>query len=149
MAKRAYQMKLVVLVDDGDRQTLIDTARQIYRESGGVPTREADGIDVSPEETSDTIWQTCYPGLGEFLFSDEVIDDAGNVLPEAEGRVREAVECERKRLWGNQPTDQPATELGGQLAVQTGTSAVVADHYVRLPAKRILKSNLGAEGKPN
>jgi hypothetical protein len=101
------------------------------------------------EETADIIWETCYPELREAIFGDDVVDDAGNVLPAAQERLREAVEHERKRLWDNQPTDQSATELGKRLAKQLGTSAVVADQYIKREARRILKSKLGEEGKAN
>jgi len=101
------------------------------------------------EETDALIWQTCYPVLQDVFASDEATDDSGEVRAEAIHRVRDAVEQERKRLWDNQPTDEPATEMGKDIAKQMGTSAIVADHYVKIRARRILKSKLGETGKPN
>ena len=74
---------------------------------------------------------------------------AGEFKPGGKKRVRKAVEHERTRLWENQPVDEPATERGRQLAGHMETSAVVADHYVELAAKRILESDDGEDGKPN
>jgi hypothetical protein len=67
----------------------------------------------------------------------------------AKKRVRNAVEHERTRLMENRPADEPATERGKQIARHMGTSAVVADYYVELAAKRILESDNGEDGKPN
>jgi hypothetical protein len=101
------------------------------------------------EETSNFIWDTCYPELSEVLFSDTVTDDGGNLRPGGRERVAEAVQHERKRLWENQPTDTPKTELGKRIARKMRTSATVADHYVEETAKRILESDEGEDGKPN
>ncbi len=101
------------------------------------------------EETEDAVWNTCYRSLREVLASDDVTDDGGNLRPKARDRLLAAVEHERKRLWDSQPTDQASTELGREIASQLGTSAVVADHYVKIRADRILKSRMGEKGKPN
>lgn len=112
----------------------------------------ADGeIDLHAfgEETEAVIWDTCYPALQELFLRDDVTDDAGHIRPEARGLVQAAVEHERKRLWDSQPDDEASTEMGKRIAEQMGTSAVVADHYVKVRAQRILKSKMGEKGKPN
>ena len=101
------------------------------------------------EETSDVIWDLCYPRLRDVLRSDDVTDLGGNFKPGGRDRVLQAVKHERTRLWESQPKDEPATELGKRLARRLGTSAVVADHYVEETAKRILASSQGEDGKPN
>jgi hypothetical protein len=101
------------------------------------------------EETREVVWNTCYPKLRELLDNDKVTDISGEVRPGAKKRVRKAIEHERTRLWENQPVDEPATERGKQIARYMGTSAVVADYYVDLAAKRILESDDGDGGKPN
>jgi hypothetical protein len=101
------------------------------------------------EETREAVWDTCYPALRDLLASEAVTDMAGEFKPGGKERVRQAVEHERTRLWENQPVDEPATERGRQIAKHMGTSAVVADHYVELAAKRILESDDGEDGKPN
>lgn len=101
------------------------------------------------EEIRDFIWETCYPELSEVLFSDKVTDDSGDLKPGGRELVAEAVQHERKRLWDNQPTDTPKTELGKRIARQLRTSAIVADHYAEETAKRILQSDEGEDGKPN
>jgi hypothetical protein len=101
------------------------------------------------EETREVVWNTCYPALRELLDNNKVTDMSGEVKPAAKKRVRKAVEYERTRLWENQPADEPATERGKQIARHMGTSAVVADYYVQLAAKRILESDDGDAGKPN
>jgi hypothetical protein len=101
------------------------------------------------EETREVVWNTCYPTLRELLDNNKVTDMSGEVRPAAKKRVRKAVEHERTRLWENQPADEPSTERGKQIARHMGTSAVVADYYVELAAKRILESDDGEDGKPN
>jgi hypothetical protein len=101
------------------------------------------------EETREVVWNTCYPTLRELLDNDKVTDMSGEVKPAAKKRVRKAVEHERTRLWEDQPADEPATERGKQIARHMGTSAVVADYYVDLAARRILQSDDGEDGKPN
>jgi hypothetical protein len=101
------------------------------------------------EATGEVVWGTCYPALRDLLASDAVTDMAGELKPGGKKRVRKAVEYERTRLWENQPVDEPATERGRQIAKHMGTSAVVADYYVELAAKRILESDNGEDGKPN
>jgi hypothetical protein len=101
------------------------------------------------EQTGEVIWDICYPALRDLLASDAVTDMEGEFPPDGKKSVRKAVEYERTRLWENQPVDEPATERGRQIARHMGTSAVVADHYVELAAKRILESDDGEDGKPN
>lgn len=57
MAKRAYKMEISVLVDDSQRQRLIDTARELYARSGSVSRIEDDGTEVqlTPEEFIETV----------------------------------------------------------------------------------------------
>lgn len=101
------------------------------------------------ETTLDEFWEICYPELEALLRSDEVRDAGDELTPQGRVRVREAVEHERRRLWGNQPSDEPSTELGKEIAKQMGTSAVVADHYVKRRAREILKSASLSKRKPN
>lgn len=101
------------------------------------------------EGTREVVWNTCYPKLRKLLDNDKITGIAGEVKPSAKKRVRNAVERERKRLMENQPVDKPATERGKQIARHMGTSAVVADYYIELAAKRILESDDGDAGKPN
>lgn len=101
------------------------------------------------EATREEIWDTCYPTLRDSLSSSEVIDDGGNIKPGATEVVRRAVEHERKRLWENQPEDEPKTELGKRLAKTMGTSAVVADHYVEEIGRELLEHDDDEQRKPN
>jgi hypothetical protein len=101
------------------------------------------------EDTWGFIWDTCYPQLAEVLFSDGVTDENGAFKLGGRERVAEAVRHERERLWENQPTDTPRTELGKRIAERMGTSAIVADHYVEIVAEEILESDEGEGGKPN
>jgi hypothetical protein len=39
--------------------------------------------------------------------------------------------------------------MGKRLQASMGTTGPVADHYVKLAAKRILESEVGEDGKPN
>jgi hypothetical protein len=115
----------------------------------GLTERGEIKLLIFGEETRELIWKTCYPDLDALLLQDDVTDDAGNLLPKAESRVRDAVAHEQSRRWDSQPNDEPSTELGKSLARQMGTSAVVADSYIKTAAKKILKSKLGEEGEPN
>jgi hypothetical protein len=101
------------------------------------------------DETREVVWSTCYPTLRKLLDNNKVTDMFGEVKSAAKKRVRKAVEHERTRLWDNQSADEPATERGRQIARHIGTSAVVADYYVDLAAKRILESDDGEDGRPN
>lgn len=101
------------------------------------------------EETSDLIWETCYPDLRDLIHDDAVTDMAGGFRPEGRERVLKAVTHERERLWNNQPVDTPKTELGKRIANSLGTSAVVADHHAENLTQRILESEAGEDGKPN
>jgi hypothetical protein len=91
------------------------------------------------EDTDDFVWERCYPELREVLSSES-----------DERTIREAVEHERKRLWGAQPPGPEAeTEIGKQLQKQMRMAGPVADFHVKHMADRILKSKRGKGGKPN
>ena len=77
------------------------------------------------------------------------IDD-GDYSDAAKEKIRQAVHREKTRLWNDQPNGPDAkTELGKELQVAMGTTGIVADHYVKIRAKRLLKSKLGEGGKLN
>lgn len=102
------------------------------------------------EETADFIRTHCYPELDAVLTS-VALASADEEHSVAQKRVvREAVERERTRLWHLQPEGPGAkTEFGKDLQKSMGTTGVVADHYVELASKQILKSKAGEGKKPN
>src|SRR5215471_13125154 len=57
MAKRAYEMKVVILVDDEERQQLIETARRVYQAGGGESRITDDQSEdyIPPEEAIDSV----------------------------------------------------------------------------------------------
>ena len=91
------------------------------------------------EATREAILDVCYPELRDVLAEDGLTAE----------RVAAAVARERTRLWHDQPEDEPTTELGKRIALEMGTSAVVADHYAEEIVSRILESDAGENGKPN
>ncbi len=101
------------------------------------------------EETEHFIWETCFPDLHALLLR-VMPRDGGEYTTEAKELIRQAVQCERTRLWKNQPESPPAeTELGRTLQKQLRTSGPVADHYVQEMAHNILASMDDKGGKPN
>lgn len=102
------------------------------------------------EETGDFIRTHCYPELDAVLNS-PALTSAGEEFSAAQKKIiRDAVERERTRLWHLQPKGRDAkTEFGKDLQKSMGTTAVVADHYVELAGKQILKSKAGEGKKPN
>jgi hypothetical protein len=102
------------------------------------------------EGTNDFIREHCYPELEAVLASNAVRSDPGQYSPVEKEVVKAAVERERTRLWKNLPEGAPArTEIGKRIQKSMGTTGAVADHYVKLAAKRILDSDAGEDGKPN
>jgi hypothetical protein len=102
------------------------------------------------EETNNFIREHCYPELEAMLASDAVRSDPGQYSSVEKEVVKAAVERERTRLWKNLPEGPPAkTELGKRIQKTMRTTGPVADHYVKLAAKRILESDAGEDGKPN
>jgi hypothetical protein len=102
------------------------------------------------EETNNFIREHCYPELEAMLASDGVRSDPGQYSSVEKEVVKAAVERERTRLWKNLPEGAPAkTELGKRIQKSMRTTGPVADHYVKLAAKRILESDAGEDGKPN
>jgi hypothetical protein len=103
------------------------------------------------EETEEFIRDHCYPELEAVLSRDDVMPtDGGDYSTEGKEKIRQAVEFEKVRLWRDQPQGPAAkTELGKELQARMGTTGIVADHYVKMRAKRLLKSKLGEDGKPN
>ena len=103
------------------------------------------------EETEEFIRDHCYPELEAVLSRDDVMPtDGGDYSTQAKEKIRQAVEREKTRLWSDQPQGPDAkTELGKEIQARMGTTGIVADHYVKMGAKRLLKSKLGEDGKPN
>jgi hypothetical protein len=102
------------------------------------------------EETTEFIREHCYPELEAVLSSDAVTSAPGEYSAADREKIKQAVERERTRLWGNQPEGPAAkTELGRQLQASMGTTGAVADHYVELAARHLLKSKVGGSEKPN
>lgn len=102
------------------------------------------------EETTEFIWEKCYPELDRVLSSDEALAtaDAG-YSEDVKEQIRKAVTRERTRLLGNQPALEAETEVGRRLQETMDVAGPVADHYVRDVSKEILKSKRGEGGKPN
>ncbi len=102
------------------------------------------------EETNAFIRKQCYPELEAVLASNAIELDPGQYSAANKALVKEAVEREKTRLWKNLPEGAAAgTELGKRIQKSMGTTGAVADHYVKLAAKRILESDAGEDGKPN
>jgi hypothetical protein len=103
------------------------------------------------EETSDFIWEHCYPALGALLSSDDSVGQGFGKRTESAAKIiKTAVEHERKRLSTAQRNGIPAkTELGRELEKRLGTVGVVADHYVEIAANEILRTKAGEKGKPS
>ncbi len=103
------------------------------------------------EETEEFIWEECYPELSEVLGSEDASKHLSKKRKEqAAERIRQAVEHERTRLWHAQIPGRPArTALGRELQKRLGTVGPVADSYVEVAGKEILKSKKGDNGKPN
>ena len=103
------------------------------------------------EETTDFIWEHCYPALRALLSSDDAVGSGvGEPKAGAGEVVKAAVEHERKRLWTAPRNDSPArTELGRELERRLGTVGVVADHYVEIAANEILRTKAVEKGKPS
>lgn len=103
------------------------------------------------EETTDFIWEHCYPALGALLASDDAVGSGvGEPKAGADAIIKAAVEHERKRLWTAPRNGSPArTELGKELERRLGTVGVVADHYVEIAANEILRTKAGEKGKPS
>jgi hypothetical protein len=102
------------------------------------------------EETNQFIREYCYPELEAVLASGAVRSDPGQYSPVEKEVIKKAVEREKTRLWKSLPEGASAkTELGQRIQKSMGTTGAVADHYVKLAAKRILESDTGEDGKPN
>ena len=108
------------------------------------------GFNEFGEETNNLIREHCYPELEAVLASRAIELDPGQYSPVNEALVKAAVERERTRLWKNLPDGASAkTEIGKRVQKSMGTTGAVADHYVKLAAKRILESDAGEDRKPN
>ena len=91
------------------------------------------------EETVSKIMEKAYPELDKLLMSDE-LEKLKEDSPECKRLVKEAVELERKRLWGKKKKLKEAkTELGKRVQREMGSSAVVADRIVERTGKKILQ----------
>jgi uncharacterized protein YodC (DUF2158 family) len=102
------------------------------------------------EETNQFVREYCYPELEAVLATGAVRSDPGQYSPVEKEVVKKAVEREKTRLWKGLPEGASAkTELGKRIQKSMGTTGAVADHYVKLAAKRILESDAGDDGKPN
>ena len=103
------------------------------------------------EETTDFILERCYPSLHAVLSSDDAVGSGvGERMARAAEIIKTAVEHERKRLWTARRNGTPAkTEIGRELEKRLGTVGVVADHYVEIAAKEILRTKAGEKGKPS
>ena len=104
------------------------------------------------EETADFVWDCCYPELEAVLSSVDITPDGRDRCNlRAAGKIKKAVEHERKRLWNDQHDNgAPAkTALGRKLQKRLRTVGAVADHYVELAAGEILRGGAGEKSKPN
>jgi hypothetical protein len=103
------------------------------------------------DETTDVIWEHCYPALRALLSSDDSLGSGvAEPKPSASEIIKAAVEHERTRLWTAPCNGTPArTELGRELERRLGTVGVVADHYVAIAANEILRTKAGEKGKPS
>lgn len=102
------------------------------------------------EGTREFVRSHCYPELEEVLAGGSITSEPGEYSPKEKEIIKKAVERERTRLWDNQSEGPEAeTEMGKRLQASMGTTGPVADHYVKLAAKRILESDTSEDGKPN
>jgi len=103
------------------------------------------------EDTTDFIWEHCYPALRALLSSDDAVGSGVDEPKAGAGEIiKAAVEHERKRLWTAPRNGSTArTELGRELEKRLGTVGVVADHYVEMAANEILRTKAGEKGKPS
>ncbi len=102
------------------------------------------------EETRGFVREHCYPELEAVLRSAAVNADPGEYSAVDTEIIKNAVERERTRLWNSDIEGRPArTEIGKHLQESMRTTGPVADHYVKVAAKRILESDAGEDGKPN
>ncbi len=103
------------------------------------------------EETTDFIWERCYPALRAVFSSDDAMGSGVGERTESGAEIiKTAVEHERKRLRAAQRNGILAkTELGRELEKRLGTVGVVADHYVEMAANEILRTKAGEKGKPS
>ena len=108
------------------------------------------GFNEFGEETNNFIREHCYPEFETVLASRAIGLDPGQYSPVNEALVKAAVERERTWLWMNLPEGASAkTEIGKRVQKSMGTTGAVADHHVKLAAKRILESDAGEDRKPN
>lgn len=109
------------------------------------------GLGEFGEETEHLIRHHCYPELEAVLTHDDVVrKTSGDYSPDAKQKIKQAVQHERTRLWNDQPTGLDAsTEIGKQIQARLGTTGTVANHYVKVAAKNLLKSKLGDDEMPN
>jgi hypothetical protein len=104
------------------------------------------------EETTDLVWDRCYPELESVLSRIEVTSNSGDRCNlRAAHKIKKAVEHERKRLWSVQHDNSaPAkTAIGRELQKCLRTVGAVADHYVEQAAGEILRGRAGEKSKPN
>jgi hypothetical protein len=102
------------------------------------------------ECTHEIIMEKCYPVLDEALGAAEFDDQGQGYTEKGHEAIRQAVECERTRLWDNQPSPKEAdTELGRQIQRQFDAPSVMVNRTVRRMATRILRSDAGSNKRPN
>src|SRR5712691_6405727 len=90
------------------------------------------------EETTDFIWDQCYPALNAVMTSDDAARSGQRNLRTAH-KIKRAVERAKKAL-NAQATGTPAkTEVGRELQKRLRTVGPVADHYFELAATEILR----------
>lgn len=102
------------------------------------------------EDTGDFVWKTAYPALDKVRCRSGIMRPNGEYTRKGKEVIRKAVEYERKRLWDDQPADEPAqTEAGRNIQKKLGMAGPVADYYIQEGARRILESDAPKKGKPN
>ena len=102
------------------------------------------------EHANEIIMEKCYPVLDETLGTAELDDQGHEHTQKGYEAIRKAVECERTRLWDNQPPPKEAdTELGRDIQRQTDAPSVMVNRIVGRMAKRVLRSEAGEGEKPN
>ena len=102
------------------------------------------------EHTYEVIMEKCYPVLDEALGTAEFDDQGQGYTQKGQEAIRQAVDCERTRLWDNQPPPKEAdTELGRDIQRQTDAPSVMVNRIVRRVAKQVLHSEAGEGEKPN
>jgi hypothetical protein len=99
------------------------------------------------ERVLNDIWERAYPVLSQTRLAVPT-DDAGELTPDGEERIREAVQAERQRLHGKRKRKLADTELGKSLQQQMGAPAVLANRYVRQAASDVLKKS-PTDGRKN